>query len=224
MAGTSWAGWCGSRRLASPVTEDAARSLPFAERFVLTARTEVTDRMLILGERHLRVVMAEYETHYNGRGPHQGPTAAPAPARPPRRPSRPGADQAPTRPRRPHQRIRTGRVEAQAKDVAEFWHPTTRTAIATMTSGPDWRPPRLTAPASQATYHSVVCSPRTCLPRSSITASATSVLLVERHPSRLRTPISRPLLTESGQRNPDLAALRMGSHERSSPAPPALAV
>jgi putative transposase len=35
----------------------------------LTARTEVTDRMLILGERHLRVVMTEYEAHYNGRRP-----------------------------------------------------------------------------------------------------------------------------------------------------------
>jgi putative transposase len=43
----------------------------FAERFVLTARTGVTDRMLIFGERHLRVVMAEYEAHYNGRRPHR---------------------------------------------------------------------------------------------------------------------------------------------------------
>jgi transposase InsO family protein len=42
-----------------------------AERFVLTARTEVTDRMLIFGERHLRAVMAEYEAHYNGRRPHR---------------------------------------------------------------------------------------------------------------------------------------------------------
>ena len=41
------------------------------ERFVLTARTEVTDRMLIFGERHLRVVMTEYEAHYNGRRPHR---------------------------------------------------------------------------------------------------------------------------------------------------------
>jgi len=38
---------------------------------VLTARTEVTDRMLIFRERHLRLVMAEYETHYNGRRPHR---------------------------------------------------------------------------------------------------------------------------------------------------------
>ena len=43
----------------------------YAERFVLTARTEVTDRMLIFGERYLRVVMTEYEAHYNGRRPHR---------------------------------------------------------------------------------------------------------------------------------------------------------
>jgi putative transposase len=42
-----------------------------AERFVLTARTEVTDRVLIFGERHLRAVMAEYEAHYNRRRPHR---------------------------------------------------------------------------------------------------------------------------------------------------------
>jgi putative transposase len=31
----------------------------YAERFVLTARTEVTDRMLIFGQRHLRTILAE---------------------------------------------------------------------------------------------------------------------------------------------------------------------
>ena len=36
----------------------------FAERFVLTVRTEVTDRMLIFGERHLRRVLAVYAAHY----------------------------------------------------------------------------------------------------------------------------------------------------------------
>jgi transposase InsO family protein len=43
----------------------------FAERFVLTVRTEVTDRMLIFGEQHLRRVLAEYAAHYNVQRPHR---------------------------------------------------------------------------------------------------------------------------------------------------------
>jgi putative transposase len=43
----------------------------FAERFVRTARTELTDRILIFGERHLRTVLARYAAHYNGRRPHR---------------------------------------------------------------------------------------------------------------------------------------------------------
>ena len=39
----------------------------FAERLVLTVRTEVTDRMLIFGERHLRRVLAVYATTPAGR-------------------------------------------------------------------------------------------------------------------------------------------------------------
>ena len=57
-----------------------------AERFVLTARTEVTDRMLIFGQRHLRTVLNEYAAHYNGRWPHRGRQL-----RPPR-PDHPAAD------------------------------------------------------------------------------------------------------------------------------------
>ena len=43
----------------------------FAERLVLTVRTELTDRMLIVGERHLRGVLARYSVHYNGHRPHR---------------------------------------------------------------------------------------------------------------------------------------------------------
>jgi transposase InsO family protein len=47
------------------------RANGFAERLVLTVRTEVTDRILIFGERHLRRVLAGYAAHYDGRRPHR---------------------------------------------------------------------------------------------------------------------------------------------------------
>jgi Integrase core domain len=47
------------------------RSNAHAERFVLTARTQATDRMLIFGERHLRKVLAEYARHHSKRRPHR---------------------------------------------------------------------------------------------------------------------------------------------------------
>jgi hypothetical protein len=45
------------------------RANAHAERFVLTARNQATDRMLIFSERHLRPVLAGYAAHYNGRRP-----------------------------------------------------------------------------------------------------------------------------------------------------------
>jgi len=42
----------------------------YAERFVRTVRAEVTDRMLIFSGRHMRTVLADYASHYNGR-PHR---------------------------------------------------------------------------------------------------------------------------------------------------------
>ena len=38
---------------------------------MLTARTEITDRMLIFGQRHLEVVLTEYQARYNGRRSHR---------------------------------------------------------------------------------------------------------------------------------------------------------
>ena len=43
----------------------------FAKHFVVTARTELTDHIPIFGERHLRIVLAAYGTHYNRRRPHR---------------------------------------------------------------------------------------------------------------------------------------------------------
>jgi hypothetical protein len=58
----------------------------FAVRFVRTLRAELTDRMLIFNQRHLRVVLAEYVRHDNGRRPHRS-----CELRPPR-PNHPVAD------------------------------------------------------------------------------------------------------------------------------------
>ena len=59
----------GIQAVKTPPRNPRANAHP--ERLVLTARTEVTDRMLIFGERHLRPVLAQYEAHYNGRRPHR---------------------------------------------------------------------------------------------------------------------------------------------------------
>ena len=54
----------GTRVIKTPVRAPRANS--DAERFVGTLRRECLDHVLILGEQHLRKILAEYVRHYNG--------------------------------------------------------------------------------------------------------------------------------------------------------------
>ncbi|SMD27355.1 Integrase core domain-containing protein [Kibdelosporangium aridum] len=66
----------------------------YAERFIGTVRSELTDRLLIIGEHHLRIVLERYATHYNTRRPHRALHLTPP------RPDHPIAHASPTRIRR----------------------------------------------------------------------------------------------------------------------------
>ena len=60
----------GARILRTAV--QAPRMNATCERLVGTLRREILDRVLILGERHLHSVLAEYQAHDNTARPHQG--------------------------------------------------------------------------------------------------------------------------------------------------------
>ena len=59
----------GVRIIKTPVR--APRANAIAERWISSARRECLDRMLITGERHLRLVLSEYVDHYNVHRPHR---------------------------------------------------------------------------------------------------------------------------------------------------------
>jgi transposase InsO family protein len=49
----------------------APQANAYAERWVGTVRRECTDRILVVNERHLASVLAEYTAHYNRHRPHR---------------------------------------------------------------------------------------------------------------------------------------------------------
>jgi putative transposase len=51
--------------------QSTAWSNAIAERWIGSAHRECLDRMLIAGERHLRLVPGEYADHYNTHRPHR---------------------------------------------------------------------------------------------------------------------------------------------------------
>jgi transposase InsO family protein len=67
----------GIRIIKTPVRAPGANAI--AERWIASARRECLDRMLITGERHLRLVLDKYTGHCNFHRPHralqQGPPA-----------------------------------------------------------------------------------------------------------------------------------------------------
>jgi putative transposase len=64
-------GYAGAGVTVCKIPPRSPRANAYAETSVLTARSEVTDRMLIVNERHLRRTLGEYSRHHNGRPPHR---------------------------------------------------------------------------------------------------------------------------------------------------------
>jgi putative transposase len=77
----------GARVIRTPVQAPKANAI--AERWICSVRRECTDRLLIVGRRHLDAVLREYVHHYNTHRPHralqQRPPNAPAEPKPPER-------------------------------------------------------------------------------------------------------------------------------------------
>jgi transposase InsO family protein len=71
--------WSGDVRIACPPRVSAWSSLrrapnanAYAERFVRSIKEECLDRLIPMGERHVRRAVAEYVEHYHGERNHQG--------------------------------------------------------------------------------------------------------------------------------------------------------
>jgi hypothetical protein len=83
-----------ARVILTPIRAPKANA--FAERWVRTVRAEILDWTLVLGRRHLDLLLARYASHYNSHRPHRGIGLAPPEAR--------GADPPPVLTGRVHRR------------------------------------------------------------------------------------------------------------------------
>jgi hypothetical protein len=70
----------GVRIIKTPI--QAPRANAIAERWIASARRECLDRMLITGQRHLRLVLGEYIDHYDIHRPHRALQQSPPVGRP----------------------------------------------------------------------------------------------------------------------------------------------
>jgi transposase InsO family protein len=109
----------GIEAIRTPVASPRANA--FAERLVRTVREDCLDHLLVVSRRRLEAVLAEYVRHYNQARPHRGlkleqplPRSAPSATR--------GRGRPPRHPRRPHPRIRAGRLNGTRALAAQI-HP-----------------------------------------------------------------------------------------------------
>ena len=102
----------------------------FAERFVRPISAELTDRMLIFGQQHLRLVLRNYVRHYNGQRPHRARELHPRQPEPPGGGPQPGTDQMSPDSGRTDQLVRTNGIKSLLSVGSRLLEPRTHWSTA----------------------------------------------------------------------------------------------